>query len=69
MAGKRRREVRDVSPAVERAFRNAIEAHADALEARDEVVTLLAKRGVDGLRLLDHVLVGEERNGRALERL
>ena len=59
----------DVAPDVERAVGRAVDAHAEALEAGEQAVALLAEGRVDRVGLGDDVRVLEQRDRRALQRL
>ena len=55
---ERRRQVGDRAPDVERAVGRAVGAHAEALQAGQQAIALLAEGGVDRLGLGDDVRVG-----------
>src|SRR4030095_7375692 len=56
---ERRRQSGDVSPRIKRPVRRAIEADAEALEAREHAITLVAKDTMNGEGLLRHVVIVE----------
>src|SRR5690349_1175401 len=65
---ERRRQALEVAPDVEGSLRRTVCADAQAVEALEHPVALVAEGGVDGQGLLPDQLLVEKGNGRALQR-